>query len=157
MSKWEHRILTSPKCSSIYKHVKSVFEVEHYLTKLPFNLRLALSRIRTSNHKLPIETGRYGYKHVLRNKRICHKCESGQIGDEYHFILDCTNSETLALISKYLSPYYKIQPSMNKLKDLFANKGRMLFNLARFILARLKLYWNSQIWILLCYQLYNYT
>ena len=105
INKWEQQVLASPKCSSLYKNVKSVFEMEHYLTKLPFNLRLAISRIRTSNHKLPIEAGRYGSGYAPRDERICHKCDSGQVGDEYHFVLTCTNPVLLALRDKYIFPY----------------------------------------------------
>ena len=140
VNKWEERVLTSAKCSSLYKHVKSVFEREHYLTKLPFNLRLALSRIRTSNHKLPIEVGRYERRRVPREERICHMCESGQVGDEFHFLLTCGNPELLVLREKYISPYYTINPSMEKLNDLFNNKGRKIFKLARYVEEGLKLY-----------------
>ena len=140
INKWEQQVLASPKCSSLYKNVKSVFEMEHYLTKLPFNLRLAISRIRTSNHKLPIEAGRYGSGYAPRDERICHKCDSGQVGDEYHFVLTCTNPVLLALRDKYISPYYTIHPTMDKLKELLNNKGRKLFKLARFVSEGLKLY-----------------
>ena len=138
VSKWEEQVVTSAKCSSLYKHVKSVFEREHYLTKLPFNLRLALSRIRTSNHKLPIEVGRY--ECVPREERICPKCESGQVGDEFHFLLTCGNPELVVLRGKYISPYYTINPSMEKLNDLLNNKGRKIFKLARYVEEGLKLY-----------------
>ena len=97
VNKWEEQVSTSLKCESLYKHIQSVFEREHYLTKLPFNLRLALSRIRTSNHKLPVEVGRYGKGRVPREERICNKCDSGQIGHVFHFILTCRNPDLIAL------------------------------------------------------------
>ncbi len=53
------QVNNSAKCSSLYKHVKCSFGEEHYLTSLPDKLRLSVCRLRTSNHKLSIETGRY--------------------------------------------------------------------------------------------------
>ena len=83
-------INSSAKCSVLYKHIKPVFEREYYLSHIPHKLQLALSRVRTCNHKLPIEAGRYGLSYLAREERICTKCISGSIGDEFHFILSCT-------------------------------------------------------------------
>ena len=100
-----------------------------------------MSRIRTCNHKLPIEAGRYGASRANREDRICTKCNSGVVGDEFHFILTCTNPEQLMeLREKYISPYYSVYPTMGKLLELFNNKGRKLFKLARYVVEGLKLY-----------------
>ena len=57
---WHHtRIENSSKCNTLYRHVKSEFKQENYLIKLPENLRVAVCKFRTSNHRLPIEEGRY--------------------------------------------------------------------------------------------------
>ena len=140
ISNWIDTVNSSAKCSVLYKHIKPIFEREHYLSHLPYNLRLAISRIRTCNHKLPIEAGRYGLNHAAREDRICTKCDSGLIGDEYHFILICTNPILLELREKYISPYYAMFPSMYKLAGLFNNKGEKLKKLARYVLEGLKLY-----------------
>ena len=140
LSKWETKINNSPKCSTLYKHIKTVFEREHYLTNLPYNLRIALSRLRTSNHKLPVESGRYRRNYVPRESRFCTKCDSGQMGDEYHFLLVCTNPELIALRERYISPYYVINPNMDKLTELFNNQGQKLLKLARYIKEGLKLF-----------------
>ena len=50
ISNWETQINNAPKCSILYKHIKVVFGCEYYLTSLPCNLRLVMSRIRTCNH-----------------------------------------------------------------------------------------------------------
>ena len=140
LNRWETKLINSPKCSTLYKHIKTVFEMEHYLTKLPYNLRIALSRLRTSNHRLPIESGRYRRNYVPREERLCTKCNSGQIGDEYHFLLVCTNPELISLRERYMSPYYIINPNTDKLSELFNNKGRKLFNLAKYVQEGLKLF-----------------
>ena len=138
--KWTDKVNDAPKCSVLYKHVKVIFEREYYLTKLPYNLRLAMSRIRTCNHKLPIEVGRYGQSRKKREERICTKCDSGLLGDEFHFILVCTNPVLLELREKYISRYYSMCPTMEGLIDLFCNRGTKLFKLARYIAEGLKLY-----------------
>ena len=68
------------------------------------------------------------------------KCDSGQIGDEYHFLLVCTNPELITLREKYMSPYHTFNPNMDKLSELFNNKGRRLFNLAKYIQEGLSMY-----------------
>ena len=140
ISKWKGEVEESRKCGSLYKHIKTIFEFEYYLNNLPHNLRLAMARIRTSNHRLPIETGRYRQNRVPRDERVCTKCDSGLVGDEYHFILVCSNPILKALREKYIAPFYRFNPNMDKLKELFCNRGRKLFKLARFVEEGLKLY-----------------
>ena len=94
---WLEKVNNQPKCSVLYKHVKVIFEREYYLTSLPYNLCVAMSRIRTCNHNLPIEIGRHGRNNVPREERICTKCDSGLLGDEFHFILICINPVLLEL------------------------------------------------------------
>ena len=68
------------------------------------------------------------------------KKEFGLLGDEFHFILVCTNPVLLELREKYISPYYRLRPTMEGLIDLFCNRGTKLFKLARYIAEGLKLY-----------------
>ena len=44
-------------------------------------------KIRISNHKLMIETGRYNQ--TSRNDRFCPICNSGITEDEFHFLFHC--------------------------------------------------------------------
>ena len=44
-------------------------------------------KIRKSNHKLMIETGRYNQ--TPHNDRFCPICNSGIIEDEFHFLFHC--------------------------------------------------------------------
>ena len=39
--------------------------------------------------QLPIEKGRWG--NIPREKRYCELWQKNQIGDEYHYISECTN------------------------------------------------------------------
>ena len=137
---WETQVNNSPKCSVLYKHIKLTFTREYYLNKLPYNLRLAMSKIRTCSHSLPIEAGRYAGSYKPRQDRTCNKCNSTLRGDELHFILVCQNPTLVELREKYISPYYTSEPSMVKLSELFNNRGKKLFKLARYVDEGLKLY-----------------
>ena len=45
-------------------------------------------------------------------------------GDELHFILECKNPTLLEVRGKYISSYYTSQPCMDKLIELFNNRGK---------------------------------
>ena len=54
---------------------------------LKTRLYIQLCKFPSTNHKLPIETGRwYG---IDRENRQCLKCDSRFIGDEFHYIVEC--------------------------------------------------------------------
>ena len=42
---------------------------------------------RCGGHRLPVETGRW--HNVSRADRLCHLCDSADIGDEFHYIISC--------------------------------------------------------------------
>ena len=73
---------------SVYKNVKYSFDIEPYLMKItgPF-IRKSVTLLRLSAHNLYVETGRYSK--VKREDRICQLCESNEIEDEVHFLIDC--------------------------------------------------------------------
>ena len=72
--------------------------LENYLLSLPLNRRIFITHIRTCNHRLPIETGRWC--NINREERLCTLCKNS-IGDEYHFILECP------YFNKYETPWYQ--------------------------------------------------
>ena len=48
-------------------------------------------KLRTSNHYLPVETGRWN--NTERHERKCTLCNENELGDEYHYILCVITSE----------------------------------------------------------------
>jgi hypothetical protein len=62
---------------------------------------------RTTNHKLPIETGRWNG--IDRENRQCLKCNSRSIGDEFHYIMEChfftENRTTWQINNRYTNTY----------------------------------------------------
>ena len=88
---WFGLIYDSPKCLN-YRIFKTTHCFESYINYLPDDLRIALSKSRCVNHKLPIERGRFWG--VARDDRICELCNSAKLGDEYHYIFECTYLRT---------------------------------------------------------------
>ena len=70
---WYNSVFELSKCLNfrIFKHIHGF---EKYLTELPTDLRIALSKFRCVNHKLPIEKGRF--VGIVRDDRICNLCNS---------------------------------------------------------------------------------
>ena len=82
---------------------------------------LLFYRFRTSNYWLPIEVGRW--TNVERHNRLCQFCE---IGDEFHYVLQCPNfvTERKIIIPKILFN----RPSTLKLSSLFNKKKPETWN-----------------------------
>ena len=78
--------MSSSKCIN-YRIFKTDFGLENYLMNLPKDLRVTFTKLRTCNHHLPIEKGRW--HNIDRNLRICTMCDFKTVGDEYHYIMEC--------------------------------------------------------------------
>ncbi len=87
-------------------------------------------KFRTLNHKLPIQKGRI--LGIDRNDRLCGKCNTGDLGDEYHYIFQCPFfSEDR---KQFLKPYYNKHPNSIKYKQLFSTSNKnTLLKLIHFI------------------------
>ena len=88
-------------------------------------------QLKTSSHRLAIESGRWARPVVPRDQRACPVC-SVRPEDEYHLILICPSYGN---IRKALIPIcYHNRPSMYELVLLFNDTRKMVFwNLAKFI------------------------
>ncbi len=131
---WQSKIQGSEKCLN-YRIFKHTFSCEDYLLMLPHNLRHALCRLRTVNHKLPIERGRYS--NLPRYRRTCNLCDKNLLGDEYHFLLECDMLKDLR--KKYLPKVYCQRPNTYKLDSLLNGNKSLLLRLSRFITEGFKL------------------
>ena len=80
-------------------------------------------RLRTSNHKLPIETGRY---HQIELKdRICQLCHK-DIGDEFHYLLVCQIFKKER--KKYIQRSIGKHPNMLIFIELMTSKTLQVLN-----------------------------
>ena len=60
---------------------------EYFLKLLPKSIYIPILKFRTSNHKLPIETGRW--EAIPYQERKCFLCIDNEIGDEFHYLFTC--------------------------------------------------------------------
>ena len=74
--------------------------------------KIILSKLRTSNHQLEIERGRY--KKIPPENRFCHQCNLGEIEDELHFLLKCPKFENERI--KFLDLIYSKFPNTRHLQ-----------------------------------------
>lgn len=100
-----------------YSLFKLEFGLEPYLLRLLPKDRYYISKLRCSNLKLPIETGRWAG--IARENRICTLCNEG-IGDEFHILFTCKNADVSALRSKFIPNYYVMNPSKKKFTGLLS-------------------------------------
>jgi hypothetical protein len=77
--KWCTEINMSSK-GLCYKIFKNELVFEKYLSLLSPQYIYVFSIYRCSSHRLPAETGRW--YNISRNDRLCHLCDSNDIGDE---------------------------------------------------------------------------
>lgn len=80
--------LQNTKKLSFLKSLKVIYKNENYLKIKNFSNRRAITKLRTSNHTLAIEVGRWSK--VERENRICKQCAEHKIEDEIHLLFECT-------------------------------------------------------------------
>ena len=106
-----------------YKHLKTRNGLENYLNLIncPED-RVALSKLRLSNHKLMIEKGRHN--NIKKEIRFCPLCPK-EIEDEMHFLVICKgyNEQRKKLFDKISEVHRNFQHLSNieKLKFLLTN------------------------------------
>jgi len=111
IGKWHSDMEKSSKCF-LYKDFKTEFVFEKYLLHSPFEYLRYLINYRLCNHKLPVETGRY--INVERNERVCTFCDMNTLGDEYHYIMECSNVEISRVRNTVIPHYYRTHVNMIK-------------------------------------------
>ncbi len=133
IQKWRSDVNMSEKCC-LYKYFKLEYGLENYLSTLPNKLRIAITKFRISNTKLPIEQGRYN--NVPRHHRFCKLCNINVVGDEYHLLLECPFlSETRKL---YLPRYYIQHINMIKFNMIMTSTSRpLMLKLSKFLACTL--------------------
>lgn len=134
-TKWSNDVFNNSKCYN-YRMFKKSLIIENYLLKLPLSLRIPLTKYRLSNHKLPIECGRY--EQLERGERKCSSCNV--LGDEYHYLFQCVLfvNERISFLPKYYwsdvnAEKYHLLLSSSNFKKLYK-----LANFVKIILSEFK-------------------
>ena len=124
---WHSEIDTNSQCTN-YKLFKKEMKFENYLTTLGYQDRLALTRFRLRNSKIPsnvLASNAY-------NSTVCFLCDTGDIGDEFHYLLVCDAFKEHR--RKFIKPYYYSRPNIIKFEALFNLKaGKKQKNLIKYI------------------------
>ncbi|KAL4233948.1 hypothetical protein ACF0H5_005603 [Mactra antiquata] len=83
---WSNAIFESAKCLN-YRTYKTEHTLEKFYTELPNQFLQPFINFRLCNNYLPVEKGRW--IGLDRNDRKCFLCNLNDIGDEFHYILQC--------------------------------------------------------------------
>ena len=69
------------------KEIKDNISFEKYLINVSKFYYSKIIKYRTSNHRLPVKTGRWD--NIQLNGPKCQICPTDDIGDEYHYLFTC--------------------------------------------------------------------
>ena len=100
---WRSNVDTNGICCN-YRIFKTDFKFENYLLKLPNKLMKPLLTMRVSNNKFPVNHSRYFG--IPRGERVCSLCNSGDIGDDFHYLFKCDFDAFVQLRKTSLKRYY---------------------------------------------------
>ena len=103
----------STKYDFFYKYKKN-YNFEKYLDQIPKHIRLYVTRLRTSSHNLPVEVMRYTKPKTIRENRKCKICNLDKVGDEAHYLLDCSNTSLVEIRTVFLA---KIRSNFAQLEN----------------------------------------
>ena len=92
IQEWYSAVHNSPKCVN-YRIFKTEFKTEFYFTELQSKFYIPIARFRTTNHRLPIERGRWD--NIERSQRICNLCTKNLLGYKFHYLFECDFSMKL--------------------------------------------------------------
>ena len=107
------------------------FKFEEYLIRLSKQDRVYITKLRTLNLKLPIETERCN--NIAKELRLCSFCNK-KIEDEYHILFTCSNDRIVQLRQKHIPNYYWNPPVIYKMEGLFRLwNNQLMTNISRFI------------------------
>ena len=126
---WHSNVNNMSSCLN-YRLFKNEHNFEKYLEILdPIN-RISFARFRCGNSKIPIVIGRINKKPV--DECLCVLCDSGDVGDEYHYIMKCKFFERER--KNLLPSYYFRNPNIIMFELLFTTKNKnILIKISKFV------------------------
>ena len=104
--------------SLFYKSIKDSFGYNELLDEIDTHLAICILKYQTSNHRLPIETGRW--QQIPFPERYCPYCDR-ELGDEFHYLFICPKFSKER--ERFLKPYFYRHPSMFKTQKLFQSQN----------------------------------
>ena len=101
-------LVTSTCCFLLYWIDNACLRRLHLHSYL--NVYWRVLKFRLSKHRLPIQQRRS--LGIPRDERICTVCDSGEVGDEFHYLLNCSNENVKRNRIKYVDKYYTHHPNV---------------------------------------------
>ena len=86
-NQWKQKLQASTKADT-YRTFKTNMRFETYLSHPRRKERVAMTKLRISDHKLMVEKGRHAQPIIPREDRKCHMCTT-EVENEVHFLTDC--------------------------------------------------------------------
>ena len=81
------------------------------------------------------------YQGISREDRVCNKCDSGVVGDEFHVLFQCTDEEIVNLRNIYIPNYYTNRPTQFKyVSYMQSTNPSMIKNLSVFLSMVLRMF-----------------
>ena len=105
---WSTSIDNSSKALN-YRLYKKGVSFENYLEILKDKNLFLLCRFRTSNHRIPIEIGRW---QNINRENSCNLCQGRELGDEFHYLFEST--EFVHDRARLIPPKYRCSPNTVK-------------------------------------------
>ena len=114
----------------MYHIFKENTEFESNLKLIQKQLYIPLIKFKTSNHKLPVEVGRW--KNTLYVERKCSLCNKNDTGDEFHYLLICPffQADRCYLLKSF---FYRRSNILKFTALLMSTNKKVLSNLSKFI------------------------
>ena len=136
---WTAELLQSSSKLKNYSVYKNHTNRENYINTLSGPFLLTMFKFRTANHKLPVEVGRWA--NVELSDRKCLLCQNNQIGDEFHYLLECPFF--LNERKQYIDPYYFRRPNILKYSQFLniTNESKLI-RLSKFMIIIMKSFAN---------------
>ena len=128
---WQNDVNERSSCN-LYKTFKTDISLEKYLLLPDCADRINISKFRCRNSKIPVVVLAQAHRNINYENRICSLCNTGEIGDEFHYILQCPTFHLQR--QRYLNQDYLIDPNREKFSQLFQSENfSILRKLAKFI------------------------
>jgi hypothetical protein len=91
-----------------------------------------MCKFRCGSHKLPIEMGRFFS--IDRSERICDLCNKEELGDEFHYLFNCTffKDERIKFIPEYL---YNVPNTISFSELMNSDDKYVLIGLSKIVMS----------------------
>ena len=120
LQKWHENMQENSQCTN-YLMFKQDLQIEKYLLSLDNSLKYNLAKFRTRTHYLPVTKARFNKDDPIDVS--CPLCESGKIGDEYHYLFTCEffrNSR-----AKFIPKCLMSNESPDRMKKIFMDEENL--------------------------------